>query len=86
MSDAVRFRVRVLESWEDVVLELEPDTPIGDIKRTALDAVHLGVDPSRFLVKFRGAEVSDESRTLADIRVPNDAGLIVLRRRRVPVR
>jgi hypothetical protein len=42
-------------------------------------------NPDGYVVKFRGGEVRDES-TLADAGIVQDANLIVLSRRRRPVR
>jgi hypothetical protein len=86
MTDGLELRVRVLDAWDDVVMQLPASTLIADVKRRALEAAHITGDPAGFLVKFRGAEVRDESRSLADERVPGDGALIVMRRRRVPVR
>jgi hypothetical protein len=86
VSTDLELRVRVLDAWDDVVLRLPPSTPISQLKQLALDAVHISDDPARFLVKFRGAELRDESRSLADERVPADGALIVMRGHRMPVR
>jgi hypothetical protein len=79
-------RVRVLETWSDVVMQLPAPTTISSVKQQALTAAHITADPARYLVKFRGAELGDESRSLADEHVPSDGALIVMRRRRIPVR
>ena len=42
-------------------------------------------DPAGYLVKYRGAELADQ-QSLADAGVVPNAGLIVLARRRRPVR
>lgn len=86
MNPELNLRVRVLESWSDVVMHLPAPTTIGAVKRQALAAAHVITDPERYLVKFRGAELSNESRSLADEQVPTDGALIVMRRRRTPVR
>lgn len=86
MSELLQLRVRVMESWDDIVLQMPAPTSVGLVKQLALDAMHLGEDPRQFVIKFRGAELRDETRTLADERIPSDAALIVMRRRRVPVR
>ncbi|HEY4319596.1 MAG TPA: hypothetical protein VGM77_00345 [Gemmatimonadales bacterium] len=86
MSGNLLIRVRVLEAWDDIALTLPPDTAIAEVKRQALAAAHVTTDASRYLVKFRGAELSNEQLTLATQDVPDDAALIVMRRRRVPVR
>lgn len=79
-------RVRVMETWNDIVLTLPTPTPVAELKRRALEAARITVDPARYLVKFRGAELRDESRSLGEERIPDDAALIVLRRRRIAVR
>jgi hypothetical protein len=86
MTADLALRVFVLDAWDDIVMQLPSLTPIADVKRRALESAHVTGDPAAFLVKFRGAELSDESRSLADERVPSDGALIVMRRRRVPVR
>jgi hypothetical protein len=86
MSGELRVRVHVLDVWDEVVLDLPPVTSIGALKQEALDLARVTDEPAKFLVKFRGAEMRDESRTLADEQVPTDGALIVMRRRRVPVR
>lgn len=86
MSDSLPVRVTVLEAWDDVTLNLPAETTLTEVKRRALDAVRVVEDPADFLVKFRGAELPDESRTLADVAFPAGGALIVLRRRRRAVR
>jgi len=43
-------------------------------------------DPGEYLVKFRGAELDDETRSLKEAGIPAHGSLIVLLRRRRPVR
>jgi hypothetical protein len=86
MSADLRLRVRVLETWNDMLLQLPAPTTIQFVKQRALAAAQVTADPARYLVKFRGAEIQDESRSLADEMVPDEAALIVMRRRRMPVR
>ena len=86
MTPEVEVRVRVLDAWDDVVMRLPAVTSIADVKRRALAAAHVTTDPAGFLVKFRGAELRDEARSLSEERVPAHGALIVMARRRVPVR
>jgi hypothetical protein len=53
---------------------------------TCRERAHVVRNPAEFLVKHRGAEVQDEDRTLAEEGVVPNAPLIVLSRRRRPVR
>ncbi len=80
------IRVMVESMWDQVALELAPSTTVADTKQRALTLTHSGGRPEDYLVKFRGAEVLDESRSLADSGVVAHASLIVMPRRRRPVR
>lgn len=82
-------RVWVPDVWDVVPLEIAPDTTIAEIKSRAL-ARAIGharrADPATFVVKYRGALVLDESRTAADLALPDNAPLIVMAGMRRPVR
>jgi len=76
----------VEEAWDEVSLNVPPATRLGELKRMALEATKISRDPSSYVLKFRGAELNDESRTLAEAGLVPNGALIVLRRRRRPVR
>lgn len=80
------IRVMVQDAWDQVALQLAPATTVAETKQRALALTHVGGKPEDFLVKFRGAEVFDESRSLAETGVVANAALIVMPRRRRPVR
>jgi hypothetical protein len=86
MTSELPLRVMVEDVWDEVLLELPAATSVGEIKRQALAATHVTRDPSEYVVKFRGAELSDESRSAADSGLVPNGALIVLARRRRPVR
>jgi hypothetical protein len=86
VSDTLPVRVMVQDVWDEVELQLPASTPIGELKRRALEATRVRRDPAGYVVKYRGAEILDESRTLRESGVVSNAGLIVLPRRRRPVR
>jgi hypothetical protein len=86
MTDVMPLRVMVEDVWNEVLLELPTTTPVGEIKRQALSATRVRRDPSHYVVKFRGAELSDESRSAAEAGLVPNGALIVLSRRRRPVR
>lgn len=79
-------RVMVPDVWDEVPLELAEVATVGDLKREALGRLRVGRDPAEYEVKFRGASLYDENRSLADAGVVPNANLIVLPRRRRPVR
>ncbi|HEY8105376.1 MAG TPA: hypothetical protein VIE46_04665 [Gemmatimonadales bacterium] len=86
MSGTLPVRVMVSDAWDAVSLDLPSSTAVSEIKREALARTRVMGDPGEYLVKFRGAELDDETRSLKDAGVPANASLIVLRRRRRPVR
>lgn len=80
------LRVTVLDTWDEVPLPRRPDQTLEALKREALAASRVPDDPAAFVLKYRGAELRDESRTVAEAELPDNAALIVLRRRRRAVR
>jgi hypothetical protein len=86
MTSPMPLRVMVEDVWDEVPLEVQAETPVGEIKRQALLASHVKRNPSDYVLKFRGAELSDESRSAADSGLVPNGALIVLARRRRPIR
>lgn len=86
MSAGLEVRVMVEDAWDQVTLELPSTTQVAEVKRKALELTHRTRDPDHYLVKFRGAELNDEQRSLAESGVVTRASLIVLPRARRPVR
>jgi hypothetical protein len=87
---AHRFTVRVMvtDVWDQVVLAVEPSTTVAELKRRALTQA-LKRDASAaqdYVVKFKGAQVLDESTTLAALGAQGNSPFIVLPARRQPVR
>jgi len=86
MSDHLAVRVMVESAWDQVELELPPTTTMAELKRRALAMTHAAGTADTYEVKYRGALVLDEARSLAEQGVVGNANLIVLPRRRRPVR
>ena len=80
------LRVMVEDVWDEVQVALPASTPRGH--HTALARRQAGVpdDAAEYLVKYLGAELQDEDRSLADAGVVPNATLVVLPRRRRPLR
>ncbi|MBA2626676.1 MAG: hypothetical protein H0U85_01560 [Gemmatimonadales bacterium] len=79
-------RVMVSDAWDEVRFDVPPTTTLAEVKWRALAVTRVSGDPGGFVVKFRGAELADEALTLADAGVVPNGALIVLARRRRPVR
>jgi hypothetical protein len=86
MSATLPVRVMVQDAWDEVRLELPDVTPLAEVKRKALAATRIPSDPASYVMKFRGAELQDESKTLAQAGLVPNGALIVLPKRRRPVR
>ena len=86
MTGALAVRVMVEDAWDEVFLEFPGDTPLAEVKRKALELTYVTRNPSDYLLKFRGAALSDESRSLTEAGLVQNAPLIVLARRRRPLR
>jgi hypothetical protein len=82
----LRLRVTVQDAWDEVPIDLPPAASLAELKRAALDATKVRKDPDEYVLKFRGYELLDESSTLADAGLVPNGAVIVLPRRRRPVR
>jgi len=83
----VRLRVTVTDTWDTVTLMAGPDLSLADVKRRALaEATGRPVAPEAYVIKFRGALILDERKTVHAAAIPNGAALVVLPARRHPVR
>ena len=80
------LRVTVLDNWDEVTLHLPSATQVVELKRAALSRAGIRGLPADYVVKYKGAELAEAGRTLADSGVAPNSALLVLRRRRVPVR
>ena len=85
-SAALPVRVTLLDTWEETDLRLPPGTLVSEVKRQALANSRISRSPADYVVKYRCAELAEAGRTLADAGIPPHGELIVLLRRRLPVR
>lgn len=86
MSEVLPVRVMVQDVWNEVSFDLPASTSLGEVKRLALEQTRVRQSPDDYLLKYRGAELRDESLSLAAAGVVANAPMIVLPRRRRPVR
>lgn len=86
MSEPLSLRVMVTDVWDEAQLALDPATSIGTLKQRALQQVRVERDPAGYVVKYRGAALLNEAGSLQDAGVVPNANLIVMPRRRRPVR
>ena len=88
VSERFAVRVMVTDVWDQVVLAVDPSTTVSELKRRALAQAlkRAGVRLEDYVVKFRGAQVLDESTTLAALGAGPNSPFIVLPGRRQAVR
>lgn len=84
-ASAVPIRVTVLDTWDEVRLDADPGQTVGEIKAAALGQAGVAGSAEGYLVKYLGAALEDAG-TLGQAGVAPNGALIVLRRRRTPVR
>ncbi len=85
-TDALLVRVTVQDAWDTVELKLPPSASVAELKLRALVMTHVTRDPGGYEVKFRGASLHDETVSLEQAQVVDNAALIVLPTRRRPVK
>jgi hypothetical protein len=86
MSAGLPVRVMVQDAWDQVEITVSGAMSVKELKQKALGMTHTGESPDQYAVKFRGAELFDEAQTLTQAGVVPRASLIVVPRRRRPVR
>jgi hypothetical protein len=81
------LKVTVGDTWMPLHLAAKPDETVAAVKARALAS--LKIDPARadgYEVKLGGARIRDEARTLSACGIKDGSAMIVLARRRRPVR
>jgi hypothetical protein len=83
----ISIRVEVPEVWDMVRVDTPPTESVLTVKVRALAALFPDHDqPADFVVKRRGIELRNELASLAENGVTNGSTLLVMFRRRRPVR
>ena len=82
-----RIRVQVMDLWDSVRVDAPPSESVLTVKRAALDALYPdGTDPDALVVRLHGYEVLDEAQSLSEVGVRDGSILLLVARRRRPVR
>jgi len=83
----IHIRVQVAELWDSVRVDASPSEPVISVKRAALDALYPeGIDPEEYVVRLHGFEILGESVSLVAAGVRDGSILLLVKRRRQPVR
>ena len=85
-ASQMTVRVQAAEAWDAVRVIAAPESVVGSVKREAMRALMPEVDDvDGYVVKLGGAEV-DERQSLAGAGAKDGSTLLVVSRRRRPVR
>jgi hypothetical protein len=77
----------VQPAWETVAIQVDDATTVGQLKHQAVKAaLKTARDEQSYVVKFRGAQLFDESVSLGTLGARPNVPFIVLPGRRQPVR
>jgi len=83
----LHIRVQVADLWDSIRVDAPLAKPVAVVKRAALEALYpAGTDPDEFVVRLHGFEILDEEVGLAAAGVRNGSILLLVSRRRRPVR
>lgn len=85
--ERIPVRVMVMPAWDTATIQTDESTTVAQLKREALRQTRkTTADEQTCMVKYRGAQILDESVTLRSLGVVPNAPFIVLPARRQPVR
>ena len=83
----LHIRVQVMDLWDSVRVDSPPTETILSVKRAALAALYPdGADPDALVVRLHGYEILDEAQSLSEVGVRDGSILLLVARRRRPVR
>lgn len=86
-SERLTIRVQAAELWDAVRIATPPSLPVVVVKVRALEALHPTVDAHEdFVLKLGGIEILDENASLAEAGVRDGSTLLLMYRRRRPIR
>jgi len=87
VAEKFAVRVMVTDAWDQVTMAVDAATGVAELKRRALEqALQRRVVADDYIVKFRGAQVLDETISLGSLGAGPNAPFIVLPAHRRPVR
>ena len=83
----LHIRVQAADLWDSVRADAPPTETVTGVKRAALNALYPGgIFPGDYVVRLHGYEVLDENISLSAAGVRNGSILLLVSRRRRPVR
>jgi hypothetical protein len=85
-ASSITIRVEMPEVWDVVRIVAAPTQPVIDVKKAAIEALCPEAAPEEMVVKLRGWEILDEMASIIDSGIVDGSILVMMYRRRRPVR
>jgi hypothetical protein len=86
-EQVLHIRVQVADLWDSIRVDAPPTESVASVKRAALAALYPhGADPDDLVVRLHGFEILDEAQSLVAAGVRDGSILLLVARRRRPVR
>lgn len=86
-AERIPVRVMVMSAWDTATVQTDPGTTVAQLKRDALRQTRKTAgDEQLYQVKYRGAQILDESIPVHALGIAPNVPFIVLPNRRQPVR
>lgn len=83
----MHIRVQAAELWDTVRVDASPGESVLAVKLAALAAFYPeGIASDDFVVKLHGFEILNESDSMSSVGISDGSTLLLIRRRRRPVR
>jgi hypothetical protein len=81
------IRVQCLETWDAVRMDVAPESRVREVKQAAMAILMPDVDNfDEYVVKLHGSEIHAESNSMNAIGAMDGSTLLIMSRRRRPVR
>jgi hypothetical protein len=85
-GETLHLRAQVLEAWDAVRIDANPNETVRDLKLRTLAAIYPNSPPPKdFVVKLHGFEILDEDVSLAEAGAVDGSIFLIADKRRRPV-
>jgi hypothetical protein len=87
-ENPLHIRVQAADLWDSVRIDADPDRSVGAVKRAALAEFYPdgGIEPDDLVTRLHGFEILDEDKSLVEAGIRDGSILLLVPRRRRPVR
>jgi hypothetical protein len=85
-DNALRLRAQVLEAWDAIAIDANPEASVRSLKQLALRELYPAVQhDDEYVVKLNGFEILDEEAPISSTAARNGSTFLITDRRRRPV-